>query len=43
VGAAPDLILLRSHPVGTDAPNRGWATLSYRVAVLAPCPVLLVK
>jgi len=42
-GEEPDLILLRSHPVDTDAPNRGWATLSYRVAVLAPCPVLLVK
>lgn len=40
---APDLILLRSHPVNTEAPTRGWATLSYRVAVLAPCPVLLVK
>lgn len=40
---APDLILLRSHPLDTEAPTRGWATLSYRVAVLAPCPVLLVK
>lgn len=40
---APDLILVRSHPVDTEAPHRGWATLSYRVAVLAPCPVLLVK
>lgn len=39
----PDLVLVRSHPVDTDAPTRGWATLSYRVAVLAPCPVLLVK
>lgn len=41
--AAPDLILLRSHPVDPGSPGRGWATLSYRVAVLAPCPVLLVK
>ena len=42
-GTAPDVILLRSHPVDPTSPGRGWATLSYRVAVLAPCPVLLVK
>lgn len=40
---SPDLILLRSHPVDPQSPGRGWATLSYRVAVLASCPVLLVK
>lgn len=30
---------------GEEAPpaGRGWDTLSYRVAVLAPCPVLLLK
>lgn len=39
----PDLILLRSHAIDPAMPGRGWATLSYRVAVLAPCPVLLAK
>jgi len=50
-----DLIVLRSHkvvpeePAVADAaeaarrPQRGWATLSYRIAVLADCPVLLLK
>ncbi|MGD2115175.1 MAG: universal stress protein [Acidobacteriota bacterium] len=41
-----DLILLRSHTVDPDDPTargRGWATLSYRIAVLAECPVLLLK
>lgn len=42
-GEPPDLILVRSHPVSPEASGRGWATLSYRVAVLAPCPVMLVK
>lgn len=39
----PDVVLLRSHPVDPQKPGRGWGTLSYRVAVLATCPVLLVK
>lgn len=38
-----DLILLRSHTVDPEDPGRGWGTLSYRVAVLADCPVLLLK
>jgi universal stress protein A len=38
-----DLILLRSHKIDPEAPGRGWATLSYRIAVLAECPVLLLK
>jgi universal stress protein A len=41
-----DLILLRSHTVDPDDPQsrgKGWATLSYRIAVLAECPVLLLK
>jgi nucleotide-binding universal stress UspA family protein len=46
VGAAtegPDVILLRSHAVDPQNPGRGWGTLSYRVAFLAACPVLLLK
>lgn len=38
-----DLIVLDSHRVEPGRPGRGIATLSYRVAILAPCPVLLVK
>lgn len=40
---AVDLIVLSSHPVGPEHAAEGWATLSYQVAILARCPVLLVK
>jgi nucleotide-binding universal stress UspA family protein len=35
-----DLIVVSSHKVVSAT---GWSTLSYRVAILSPCPVLLVK
>lgn len=38
-----DLIVLDSHRIEPGRPGRGITTLSYRVAILAPCPVLLVK
>ena len=38
-----DLIIMTSHRIDPSQPGRGWSTLSYRVGVLAPCPVLLVK
>ena len=38
-----DLIVLASHTVDPARPGRGWGTLSYKIGVLAPCPVLLVK
>lgn len=38
-----DLIVLQSHPVNLSDPTTGWGTISYRVAVLAQCPVMLVK
>ena len=38
-----DLIVLTSHRVHPEDRARGWGTLSYQVAVLAPCAVLLVK
>lgn len=40
---AVDLIMVQSHPIGPADPARGWNTISYRVAILAQCPVLLVK
>lgn len=38
-----DLIVLASHQIDLSQPGRGWSTLSYKVGVLASCPVLLVK
>ena len=38
-----DLIVLSSHPINPDDPRGSLATLSYQVALLARCPVLLVK
>jgi len=38
-----DLILLSSHRVGPERPLAGIGTISHQVAVLAECPVLLVK
>ncbi len=38
-----DLIVLSSHKVDRDHPALGWGTLSYRIAIVARCPVLLVK
>ena len=40
---AVDVIVLRSHKIDPANPAEGWATISYRVAILAPCPVLMVK
>ena len=38
-----DLIVLSSHPIDADHPSRSLATLSYQIAVLSQCPILLVK
>jgi nucleotide-binding universal stress UspA family protein len=38
-----DLIVLASHRIDPDRPGYDWSTISYAVAILAPCPVLLVK
>ena len=38
-----DLILLSSHRVGPERPLNAIGSISYKVAVLAECPVLLVK
>jgi nucleotide-binding universal stress UspA family protein len=38
-----DLIVLASHRIDRSRPGYGWGTLSYKIGVLAPCPVLLVK
>ena len=38
-----DLIVLASHRVNASMVNRDWGTISYKVGILAQCPVLLVK
>ncbi|NLD37135.1 MAG: universal stress protein [Desulfatiglans sp.] len=38
-----DLIILSSHKLNEMESNDGWATISYRVGILAPCPVMMVK
>lgn len=38
-----DLIVLTSHALDPAEPPRDWGTVSYKVGMLARCPVLLVK
>jgi nucleotide-binding universal stress UspA family protein len=38
-----DLIIMASHRIDPDRPGHDWSTISYGVAILAPCDVLLVK
>jgi nucleotide-binding universal stress UspA family protein len=40
---AIDLIVLASHPLDPSQPHRGLGTMSYKLGILAPCAVLLVK
>lgn len=38
-----DLMILSSHKVDREHPALGWGTISYRIAIVVRCPVLLVK
>lgn len=38
-----DLVVMDSHTVEPGSPGKGPTTISYRVAIVADCPVLLVK
>jgi nucleotide-binding universal stress UspA family protein len=38
-----DLILMASHRIDPDRPGHDWSSISYAVAIISPCPVLLVK
>lgn len=38
-----DLMILSSHQVDRDHPALGLGSISYRIAIVARCPVLLVK
>lgn len=38
-----DLIVLSSHKIDRSNPSEGWGTISYKVGILARCPVMMVK
>ena len=38
-----DLIVMSSHPFSPSHPTEGWGTISYQVAALCPCSIMLVK
>jgi len=38
-----DLIVVASHRIDPDRPGHDWSSISYAVAIMSPCPVLLVK
>ena len=38
-----DLIVITSHRVDPDDATRGFLTISHQVAIVAPCPVLVLK
>ncbi len=38
-----DLIIMKSHKVDLEEPSQGWGTISYKVSIMAQCPVMLVK
>ncbi len=40
---AVDLIVMSSRKLDLDAPMQPWPTISHKVAVFSPCPVLLVR
>jgi nucleotide-binding universal stress UspA family protein len=37
------LIILTAPRIDPEHPAAGWGSMSYKVSILAPCPVLLVK
>jgi nucleotide-binding universal stress UspA family protein len=43
IGNRIDLIIMASHRIDPDRPGHDWSSISYTVAILSPCPVLLVK
>ena len=38
-----DLIVLTAPRIDPDHPEDGWGSLSFKLGIFAPCPVLLVK
>jgi nucleotide-binding universal stress UspA family protein len=38
-----DLIVMSSHRMDVQSPSGGWGTISHKVGILSPYPVMLVK
>lgn len=38
-----DMIIMNSHKIDPKNPTRGWGTISHKVVIMSPCPVMLVK
>jgi nucleotide-binding universal stress UspA family protein len=38
-----DLVILSSHPIDLDQPQKGFGSVSHQVSIFCPCAVLLVK
>lgn len=38
-----DLILVSAPKIDASHPGEGWGSLSWKISMLSPCPVLLVK
>jgi len=38
-----DLIIMNSHKVEMNNPIQRWGTISYKVALLSDCPIMLAK
>jgi universal stress protein A len=38
-----DLIVMPSHKIDMKDPSQGWGTISYKIGILSPCPVMLIK
>jgi nucleotide-binding universal stress UspA family protein len=38
-----DLVIMNSHKVEMNDPMQSWGTISYKVALLSDCPIMLAK
>jgi universal stress protein A len=38
-----DLIIMPSHKLDMKDLSQGWGTISYKIGILSPCPVMLIK
>ncbi|MFW6055587.1 MAG: universal stress protein [Thermodesulfobacteriota bacterium] len=38
-----DLIILKSHRMDENDLTHGWGTISHKIGILSPCPVMLVR
>jgi nucleotide-binding universal stress UspA family protein len=38
-----DMIIMNSHKIDPKNPTQGWGTISHKIVIMSPCPVMLVK